>query len=350
MELFVSFSEIVDYFKRNIVKFIIVLAVFGIISGLMPLKFSHEYSTDTTLVVSCELPEDAQTDYRLQYTSILSSRVQTAVAMASGNDIIKQTAAKLNIDEKMITSINAVQVGPALAIKITATSTNASMVESIANTAAEVLSEKLTSSFPSPKLTAMVSDKAIPQKAQSTKSAMLKAGIIGVLIGFIAYACFGIFVVLTDKTIRNNNYVSEALKLKLLGTMPKKGDDEKKKDNYRKLRAAAISQAGVGKSFLVTDVCENNGASTVATGFSSALALSGRNVLLIDADLHVHINDNKPGADCLLPGRGVMDFRALKRQMAQFGYDGDFIIEVYRRNFIHLDELRCSKQFIETLI
>jgi len=288
MELFVSFSEIVDYFKRNIVKFIIVLAVFGIISGLMPLKFSHEYSTDTTLVVSCELPEDAQTDYRLQYTSILSSRVQTAVAMASGNDIIKQTAAKLNIDEKMITSINAVQVGPALAIKITATSTNASMVESIANTAAEVLSEKLTSSFPSPKLTAMVSDKAIPQKAQSTKSAMLKAGIIGVLIGFIAYACFGIFVVLTDKTIRNNNYVSEALKLKLLGTMPKKGDDEKKKDNYRKLRAAAISQAGVGKSFLVTDVCENNGASTVATGFSSALALSGRNVLLIDADLHAH--------------------------------------------------------------
>ncbi len=66
--------------------------------------------------------------------------------------------------------------------------------------------------------------------------------------------------------------------------------------------------------------------------------------------VHVHINDNKPGADCLLPGRGVMDFRALKSQMAQFGYDGDFIIEVYRRNFVNLDELVCSKRFIETLI
>lgn len=289
MELFVSFSEIVAYFKRNIVKFIIVLAVFGIISGLMPLKFvNQEYSTDTTIVVSCEIPENAQTDYRLQYTSILSSRVQTAVAMASGNDIIKQTAAKLNIDEKKITSINAVQVGPALAVKITATSTDATLVESVANTAAEVLSEKLINAFPSPKLSAMVSDKAIPQSAQSTKSAMMKAGIIGVLIGFIAYVCFGIFVVMTDKTIRNSNYVSEALKLKLLGTMPQKGDDEKKEDSYRKLRAAAISQAGGGKSFLVTDVCENNGASVVSIGFASALALSGRTVLLIDADLHAH--------------------------------------------------------------
>jgi len=289
MELFVSFSEIVDYFKRNIVKFIVVLAVFGIVFGLMPLKFvNQEYSTDTTIVVSCEIPEDAQTDYRLQYTSILSSRVQTAVAMASGNDIVKQTAAKLNIDEKIISSINAVQVGPALAVKITATSTDATRVDSIANTAAEVLSEKLTNAFPSPKLSAVVSDKAIPQKAKSTKSMMLKTGIYGLIIGFIAYVCFGIFVVMTDKTIRNSNYVSEALKLKLLGTVSKNGDDEKKKDSYRKLRAAAISQAGGGKSFLVTDVCENNGASTVATGFASALALSGRTVILIDADLHAH--------------------------------------------------------------
>ena len=49
-------------------------------------------------------------------------------------------------------------------------------------------------------------------------------------------------------------------------------------------------------------------------------------------------------------GSIVMDFRALKSQMAQFGYDGDFIIEVYRRNFVNLDELVCSKRFIETLI
>lgn len=289
MELFVSFSEIIGYFKRNILKFIIILAVFGIVFGLMPLKFvSHEYSADTTIIVSCEVPENAQTDYRLQYTSILSSRVQTAVALASGNDIIEQTATKLNIDKKSIISITAVQVGTAPVVKITANSADAGLVESVANTAAQVLSEKLTDAFPSPKLSAVVSDKAIPAVPQSDRSAILKAGILGLIMGFIVYVCFGIIVVMTDKTIRNSRYVSEALKTKLLGTVPQKGGEEKKGDSFRKLRAAAVNQAGGGKSFLVTDVCKHNGASIVAAGFASTLALSGRTVILIDADLHGH--------------------------------------------------------------
>ncbi len=66
--------------------------------------------------------------------------------------------------------------------------------------------------------------------------------------------------------------------------------------------------------------------------------------------IHVHINDNKPGEDCLLPGCGTMDFSALKSQMMQFGYDGDFIIEVYRRNFGALHELEYTKKIIESLI
>ncbi len=289
MELFVSFSEIMEYFKRNILKFIVILVVFGIVFGLMPLKFvHHEYSGDTTIVVSCEVPEDAQTDYRLQYTSILNSRVQTAIALASGKDIIKQTAEQLGIAENQIISIAAVQVGTAPVVKLTATSPNAGLVESVTNTAAQVLADKLTNAFPSPKLSAVISDKAIPAEPQSNRSAMLKAGILGLIIGFIAYVCFGIIVVMTDKTIRNSNYVSEALKTNLLGTVPQKGGEEKKGDSFRKLRAAAISQAGGGKSFLVTDVCEHNGASVVAAGFASALAFSGATVLVIDADLHAH--------------------------------------------------------------
>ena len=66
--------------------------------------------------------------------------------------------------------------------------------------------------------------------------------------------------------------------------------------------------------------------------------------------IHVHINDNKPGKDCLLPGCGTMDLEALIRQMTQFGYDGDFIIEVYRRNFSELLELENARKMIESLI
>ncbi|WP_277668839.1 sugar phosphate isomerase/epimerase [Caproiciproducens galactitolivorans] len=66
--------------------------------------------------------------------------------------------------------------------------------------------------------------------------------------------------------------------------------------------------------------------------------------------VHVHINDNKPGHDCLLPGSGTMDFDALKRIMLEHGYSGDLIIEVYRRDFDKLQELVYAKRVVESLI
>jgi succinoglycan biosynthesis transport protein ExoP len=286
MELFVSFSEILEYFKRHLRTFLIVVAAFGIVSGLLPLKFvHHQYAASTTLVISCQIPEDAQTDYRLQYTSILNSRVQTAIAMASGHDVVTQTANKLGIQEDRISSISGTQVGTAPVVKLSVSTPDAVLASQISDTAAEVISEKLTTSFPSPQITAVISDKAIPQQTQSNKTTMVKAGIIGLILGFIFYLCFGIVVVLTDKTIRNSNFVSEALKTKLLGTVPHKCSEEKLLDSYRKLRAAAMNQASGKKSFLVADVCENDGAAAVSAGFASAIARSGKKVLLIDANL-----------------------------------------------------------------
>jgi len=66
--------------------------------------------------------------------------------------------------------------------------------------------------------------------------------------------------------------------------------------------------------------------------------------------VHVHINDNRPGEDCLLPGNGIMDFCTLKQQMQKFGYDGDLIIEVYRRNFGEMEELRRAKAVVDCLV
>jgi sugar phosphate isomerase/epimerase len=66
--------------------------------------------------------------------------------------------------------------------------------------------------------------------------------------------------------------------------------------------------------------------------------------------VHVHINDNKPTADCLLPGCGTMNFCVLKRQLLEFGYTGDLIIEVYRRSFGHLQELKSAKRVVDALV
>jgi sugar phosphate isomerase/epimerase len=66
--------------------------------------------------------------------------------------------------------------------------------------------------------------------------------------------------------------------------------------------------------------------------------------------VHVHINDNKDAADCLLPGEGTMDYPKLMRQLEGFHYNGDFIIEVYRHNFESSSQLSHAKKVVETLV
>ena len=66
--------------------------------------------------------------------------------------------------------------------------------------------------------------------------------------------------------------------------------------------------------------------------------------------VHVHLNDNCPESDCLLPGSGTMDFGLLMQKLQGFGYDGDLIIEVYRNSFSDLKELEKAKKVTEKLL
>ena len=64
--------------------------------------------------------------------------------------------------------------------------------------------------------------------------------------------------------------------------------------------------------------------------------------------VHIHINDNMPGRDCLLPGRGAMDYGKLKEILIKNHYHGDFIIEVYRKDFTELSELIDAYHFLQS--
>ncbi|OUP07711.1 endonuclease [Anaeromassilibacillus sp. An200] len=65
--------------------------------------------------------------------------------------------------------------------------------------------------------------------------------------------------------------------------------------------------------------------------------------------IHVHINDNAPGADCLLPGCGTMAYEKLLDLLRDSSYAGDLIIEVYRKNFGEPHELFAARERVESL-
>lgn len=284
MELFVSFSEVMHYYKRNWMKFLLVVLAFGIFGGFMAAKFTQPvYQGSTVFTVTCGVPDSADSDYHLQYTNILYSRVQSSVALASGSDLRTQTAQQVGVDPSEITNITAKMENSSPVVKLTVSTTNAAKTAEISDTAAELLMQRLVKQFPDPVLTASITDHAAEVQPQSRKSAIVKAGILGMILGFIFVLCFGILAVLCDKTIQNGRLAEEMLKVRLLAEISH--EKENRENAMRTLRASALNAAGSRHSFLVTNVCEHDGAEEIALGFSNSLAMTGKSVLLVDCDL-----------------------------------------------------------------
>ena len=65
---------------------------------------------------------------------------------------------------------------------------------------------------------------------------------------------------------------------------------------------------------------------------------------------HVHLNDNRPGQDCLVPFQGEMDYPRLFEQLCGQGFSGAVILEVYRSNFREVDELSQAAQTLGELL
>lgn len=63
----------------------------------------------------------------------------------------------------------------------------------------------------------------------------------------------------------------------------------------------------------------------------------------------VHLSDIKENGKMCLPGKGVTDFADLFRRLKDVGFDGAFLIEVYKNDFDEFSELLQSIEFLTNL-
>ncbi len=54
---------------------------------------------------------------------------------------------------------------------------------------------------------------------------------------------------------------------------------------------------------------------------------------------HIHISDYHSGCDCVPPGEGVFDFKSFFQTAREKGYNGDYVIELYRSGFEDIGQL-----------
>lgn len=68
-----------------------------------------------------------------------------------------------------------------------------------------------------------------------------------------------------------------------------------------------------------------------------------------DSIAHVHLSDNSPSDDCMPPGRGDFDFKHLFEIMNQANYNGNYVIEIYSKNYDVAKELAYSKAYFDRI-
>jgi sugar phosphate isomerase/epimerase len=71
---------------------------------------------------------------------------------------------------------------------------------------------------------------------------------------------------------------------------------------------------------------------------------------LTNSIVHVHISDLNSQYDCLPPGEGKFDFARLFTAMKALGYQGDYIIELYRQSFKSDSQISDAKRHMEQIL
>lgn len=66
--------------------------------------------------------------------------------------------------------------------------------------------------------------------------------------------------------------------------------------------------------------------------------------------VNVHINDNNQLNDCLLPGKGNMNFEDLVHNLKFQNYKGPLMIEVYRDSIKVMEEITKSKNYLTAFL
>ena len=82
---------------------------------------------------------------------------------------------------------------------------------------------------------------------------------------------------------------------------------------------------------------------------------SGENPLeyidsLSDSIVHCHLSDGDESRDCLPVGKGKFDFTTFARKMFSHGYNGAFIVELYRDNYGEFEELKNSVDVLSEIV
>lgn len=65
---------------------------------------------------------------------------------------------------------------------------------------------------------------------------------------------------------------------------------------------------------------------------------------------YAHLSDIQDGGKMCLPGKGGFDFDTMIERLQDVGFDGALLIEVYEKDYAHVEELKTSYEYLSELL
>lgn len=292
------------------------------------------YQASSTAYVRVAMPDsqnqDAQTGQYYQASQLASQKVKAFVPVFTSQVVAQGVIDALGLDmtpAALAARTSASNEVNSLTIKVSAEGDSPEQAQTIADETVRQGAKqvKALEGQSSPVEVVLMSSSALAEPVRSPSVA--KIGAVGVLGGLVLGYGLAFLRALLDRKIRTTADIASALEAPVLGSLPVSKDVDRwgqdrsdgawrVEESLRKLRTNLRYTRVDGElgSVLVSSSVQGEGKSTVAKNLARVMALAGRDVVLVEADLRrpvvaerFGIRAGQPGLSQLLLGAVSLD-------------------------------------------
>lgn len=334
IDLIVLFTDILRGIRKyglGCIALCLVLGCIGLIVGAV--TYSPEYVSRASFTVQmAQTIDGSDVDrYSFNYNSSTASRLSAAFKNLLQSDLMRRTVMQdLGLDG-LESNIAVTALNDSNMFTLTVTDSSAQRACDVANSILENYSRVTDGTIGDSELYVLMYP-SVPGSAQNRLSAV-KMAIVAAALGVVLSGVFILAYAMTRSTVRTREEVRTKLNQRCLAVLPKvkfmRGRRQQAqivhfknrktgavfRESVRGLRTTILKVLPKGAQVLmVTSTAAGEGKTTVAANLAAMLAMMGRRVLLIDADLRAQSvlntlglnGEKRPGLAEVLRGEAAL--------------------------------------------
>jgi len=218
----ISFSEIFSILRKHVIAIIVAMCAGGVFAATVTfLVMQPKYESTVMVLVNRKQTtaagqyNDLQTD--LQMINTYKDIITRDVVLDPVHSNLEKKGVVVGDAHKLASDITVTNNQNSQVMSVTAKADDPYTARSIANETAEVFRSKITTIMTNAKNVTIISKGTLDKNPVSPRKGFNL--LVGILVGLIVGILFAFLREATDRTVKNTSFITDTLKLPLLGTI-----------------------------------------------------------------------------------------------------------------------------------